>query len=192
LARGKTTPSLLVLRKGVILSAAKNPGEPSTAAQPAGFDSGLSGRAERLQPSHKYVTVTATTGIAAALVIAALAPPALISHGEPLAAMSIWAFFSKLCHQSPDRTLYLFGAPTAVCLRCLGIYAGAAFGGLLQLSQKSALRWLTGALLLNVIDVAAETLGLHGNLPLLRLLIGATLGIATGGLFSATANLDRP
>jgi uncharacterized membrane protein len=98
--------------------------------------------------------------------------------------MAVAAFFSKLCHQCPGRVLYLFGAPTAVCLRCLGIYAGAAIGGLLQLDYRLALRCLMAGLALNIVDVAAESVGLHGNLPLLRLLIGGTLGITVGLMFS--------
>jgi hypothetical protein len=37
---------------------------------------------------------------------------------------------------------------------------------------------------LNGLDVAIESLHLHGNLPLLRLLIGASLGVAVGALLS--------
>jgi uncharacterized membrane protein len=136
-------------------------------------------------------SATTVPGTAAAFLLLALSPAWLRSHGDAVFALAIVAFFSKLCHQRPDRMLYLFGAPTAVCLRCLGIYAGAAFGGLLQLSRKTALHWLIAALSLNVIDVAAESIGLHGNLPLLRLLIGGALGIAIGGLLSSTANLNR-
>jgi uncharacterized membrane protein len=99
--------------------------------------------------------------------------------------MAIATFFSKLCHQRPDRVLYLFGAPTAVCFRCLGIYGGAAMGGLLRLNHKLVLRCLGVALALNIADVLAETFGLHGNMPQLRLLIGATLGIAVGAMLSA-------
>ena len=71
----------------------------------------------------------------------------------------------KLCHQRPDRVLYLFGAPTAVCVRCLGIYAGAAVGSLLRLNHRLALRCLGAALALNLpVDVAAEVhRDLHGN-----------------------------
>jgi uncharacterized membrane protein len=97
--------------------------------------------------------------------------------------MAIFAFFRKLCHQRPERSLLLFGAPTAVCVRCLGIYAGAAVGGLLRLSQRTALRCLTAALALNCADVAAESLRLHGNMPLLRFLMGGALGIAVGAMF---------
>jgi uncharacterized membrane protein len=133
---------------------------------------------------------------AAALFFLALAPAWLRAHGDTIFALAIVAFFSKLCHQRADRTLFLLGAPAAVCLRCLGIYAGAAFGSLLRLSRTTALRWLGAALSLNVIDVAAESIGLHGNLPLLRLLIGTALGIAVGAMLSVelpSANsLARP
>ncbi len=177
--------------EGVILSAAKNPGESSTTTRGAGPYGHLRCYASRTSTSQRYVTVTATTWIAAALVMAALSPPALIRHGEPLAATAIWAFFSKLCHQRPDRVLYFFGAPTAVCIRCLGIYAGAAVGSLLRLRHKLALRLLGIALAINVFDVATEAIGLHSNLPLLRLLIGATLGITVGAVLSAALPVTK-
>jgi uncharacterized membrane protein len=121
---------------------------------------------------------------AASLFGLALAPAWLRANGDPISALAIAAFFTKLCHQRPDRVLYLFGAPTAVCIRCLGIYAGAALGGVLRISRKIALYWLGTALILNIIDVAAEAIGLHGNLPLPRLLIGVVLGLAVGALLS--------
>ncbi len=36
--------------------------------------------------------------------------------------------FAPLCHQLPLRSPTVHGIPTAVCDRCLGIYAGFAFG----------------------------------------------------------------
>jgi uncharacterized membrane protein len=133
---------------------------------------------------------------AAALLFLALAPSWLRAHGDGIATLAIFAFFSKLCHQRPDRVLYLFGAPTAVCVRCLGIYAGAAVGSLLRLNHRLALRCLGAALAFNLLDVAVESIGLHGNTPLPRLLIGATLGIAVGAILSAelpsTRSLAQP
>jgi uncharacterized membrane protein len=114
--------------------------------------------------------------------MAALAPPTLVKDGKPLAAMAVFAFFSKLCHQRPERSLLLFGAPTAVCARCLGIYAGAAFGGALRLSQRASLRCLGAALGLNILDVLAESIRLHGNLPQLRFGMGWLLGFAAAAL----------
>jgi uncharacterized membrane protein len=171
--------------EGVILSAAKNPGESSTTTRRARFHSGFPYFVDLSDTCRRYVTVTVTTSIALTLFVAGLAAPLLASHGAPIAELALSAFFSKLCHQRPDRVLYLFGAPTAVCVRCLGIYAGAAIGGLFRVSHSFARRSLGAALALNILDVAAEKLGLHGNMPLLRLLIGATLGVAVGAMFSA-------
>jgi len=39
--------------------------------------------------------------------------------------------FRGLCHQSPERTLVICGAPMDVCSRCAGIYAGIAIGAVL-------------------------------------------------------------
>ena len=128
---------------------------------------------------------------AAVLLFLALAPSWLRTHGGGIATLAILAFFNKLCHQRPDRVLYLFGAPTAVCVRCLGIYAGAAVGSLLRLNHRLALRCLGAALMLNILDVVAESIGLHGNTPLPRLLIGATLGIAVGAMLSAGSPLAK-
>lgn len=140
--------------------------------------------------------MTVTTWIALILFVLALAAPTLASHGVPIATLAIVAFFSKLCHQRPDRVLYLFGAPIAVCVRCLGIYAGAAVGSVLRLNHRLALRCFGAAIALNLFDVAAESIGLHGNMPLSRLLIGATLGIAVGAVLSAelpsTRSLAQP
>jgi uncharacterized membrane protein len=122
---------------------------------------------------------------AATLLCLAVAPPLLRAHGDALASLAIAAFFSRLCHQQAARSLLLFGTPVAVCARCLGIYAGATLGSLLRLKHPAALRLLGFAVALNAIDVAAESCGLHGNLPLMRLALGGALGLAAGAMLSA-------
>jgi uncharacterized membrane protein len=110
--------------------------------------------------------------------------PAWLSDGHRIFALAVFAFFSKVCHQLPERSLVLFGAPVAICVRCLGIYAGTALGSLTHLNRRSAFYWFGAALAVNFLDVAAESVGLHGNMPLLRLLIGGFLGITVGALLS--------
>ena len=127
-----------------------------------------------------------------ALLALAVAPAWLASHGKVLATSAIFAFFSKLCHQRLDRSLLLFGAPVAVCVRCIGIYGGAALGSLLRASNAVAVRALGAALTINCADVAAELLHIHGNMPLLRLLIGGALGFAVGATLSAVESCTRP
>jgi len=108
-----------------------------------------------------------------------------LDHG--VATIAAFAFFSKLCHQRPDRSLIVFGSQTAVCIRCLGIYAGAALGSLLPLKHATAIRTLIAAIVLNCLDVATESLHFHSNLPLLRLLIGGMLGIAAGAMLRTSS-----
>jgi uncharacterized membrane protein len=43
-------------------------------------------------------------------------------------ASSMYAIGALICHQRPERSFHLAGAQLPVCARCLGIYAGAAFG----------------------------------------------------------------
>lgn len=49
----------------------------------------------------------------------------------------LYALFSLICHQDPDRSFYLNQAPFAVCIRCTGIYLGAAAAVLLGLSPRN-------------------------------------------------------
>lgn len=118
---------------------------------------------------------------AASLCGLALAPVFMPSSHRIL-ALAVAGFFSKVCHQRPERSFILFGGQVAVCVRCLGIYAGAALGSLMRGNSRSALRPLGAALALNCLDVASESVGLHGNMPLLRLLLGGSLGIAAAML----------
>ncbi len=69
-----------------------------------------------------------------ALALAPLAAP-LLAASHPLAALLIRDFFSRLCHQDPSRSFMLEGSPVAVCVRCLGIYWGAALAGMLCLGK---------------------------------------------------------
>ena len=125
-----------------------------------------------------------------ALVIAPLAAP-LLAGSHPLTALLIRSFFSRLCHQNPARSFVVEGSPVAVCVRCLGIYCGVALTVLLPLGRVPGRRRLAGALLLNLLDVAAETLHWYGNLPMPRFLMGLALGIGAGAvLLSRQAELS--
>ena len=126
----------------------------------------------------------ATPAIAAGLLIGAVAAPLLRSH-LPLIALSIRWFYAAACHQRTERSLFLLGAPLAVCARCTGIYAGAIIGALLRLRTRPALFAVVVALLLNGLDISSELSGMHGNLPWLRLVLGMALGAAVGVLLAS-------
>jgi uncharacterized membrane protein len=113
------------------------------------------------------------------LALTPLAAP-LIASTHPMAALILRDFFSHLCHQNPERSFMLRGSPIAVCVRCLGIYTGVAFSTLRSLKKPLAVNLFLAAILLNLMDVAGEALRWHTAPPILRFLLGLSLGLATG------------
>jgi uncharacterized membrane protein len=122
------------------------------------------------------------------LAILALAPLAapFLAASHPLMALVIRSFFSRLCHQDPGRSFVVQGSPVAVCVRCLGVYCGVALGALFRSAKTPDRRLLAGALLLNLLDVAAGMLRWYGNLPLSRFLLGMILGMGAGAVLFLT------
>jgi uncharacterized membrane protein len=116
-----------------------------------------------------------------ALALSPLLAP-LLARSHPLFALLIRSFFSRLCHEDPARSFMVEGSPVAVCVRCLGIYCGAALAGVLGMGKAPARRLLAIALLLNLLDVATAALHWHGNLPLPRFLLGVLLGVGAGAV----------
>ncbi len=125
-----------------------------------------------------------------ALALTPLAAP-LLAPSHPLIALLIRSFFSRLCHQDPGRSFMVQGSPIAVCVRCLGIYCGAALATLLGMGKSSAKRWLAIAVLLNLIDVATASFLWHGNLPLPRFLLGLLLGVGAGAVILSPLSRSR-
>ncbi len=120
------------------------------------------------------------------LVLVALTPPFLAVH-HPIAALVVRSFFGRLCHQLPGRSLFMEGSPVAVCVRCLGIYCGAALAAWISLKAETV-RWLlASALLLNLLDVCAEKAHWYGNVPLSRLCLGVWLGFGIGAVLLSAA-----
>jgi uncharacterized membrane protein len=123
------------------------------------------------------------------LVLAVIGVPYLWQHGAPFAALVLSYAFSLVCHQHPERSFWLFGAPVAVCARCLGIYLGAAIGLLLRTSRRMATRLLIAAAAINLLDAFTELAGLHGNWLVVRFLLGVILGAA--GALLITSSIER-
>lgn len=124
----------------------------------------------------------AVAGVPAALTAAALAAPYLALAHYTLAALAITLFFSPVCHQDPARSLWLFGAPVAVCARCLGMYLGAALGAWVRAPQRVLLPVMIGAASINLLDITTELIGLHGNWIATRFGFGFALGVSLGAL----------
>jgi uncharacterized membrane protein len=127
-----------------------------------------------------------------AIFVLALTPLAapFLAATHPLAALLLRDFFSHLCHQNPGRSFMLEGSPIAVCVRCLGIYTGVALATLRGLKKPLAINLFFSAILLNIIDVAAEALHWHSALPLPRLFLGLSLGLATGSVLLGSTRAE--
>jgi len=117
--------------------------------------------------------------LALALTLAPLAAP-LLAASHPFAALLIRNFFSRLCHQDPSRSFVVDGSTVAVCVRCLGIYWGAAVGMVVRL--RMARRLLAVAVVLNLVDVATGAMHWHGNVPVFRFVLGLMLGVGLGAV----------
>jgi len=109
-----------------------------------------------------------------------------LTHGFVAIALALEHGFAIVCHQRPERSFRILGGTVAVCSRCLGIYLGAALGLLFWTSRPVALRLLSVAAAINLLEATSELAGLHPNWLGLRFALGFVLG-ASGGLLISSS-----
>jgi uncharacterized membrane protein len=117
-----------------------------------------------------------------ALIGAVLAVPYFLTHHLGPVGVALQHGFALVCHQRTERCFWIFGAPVAVCARCLGIYVGAAIGLLTRTSRSLAI---------NGFDAVTELAGLHGNWMGVRFGLGLMLG-AVGALLISSSIPNVP
>jgi len=120
-----------------------------------------------------------------ALAGAAIATPYLLARGSVI-GLALEKGFALVCHQRPERSLWVFGCSVAICLRCLGIYLGAAFGLLFRSTRAVAVRLLIAAAALNFLDACSELGRMHGNWLTVRFSLGLALGASAALLISSS------
>jgi uncharacterized membrane protein len=89
---------------------------------------------------------------------------------------ALYFLFSLVCHQQPERSLWIAGAPLAVCARCAGIYFGALLGLLARFPARRS--WLLAAFGLLALDWITEAAGFRGSLVAIRWTTGCLAGMA--------------
>ncbi len=92
----------------------------------------------------------------------------------------IYFLLDPVCHQLPDRCIFIGRLPMALCVRCTFIYWGAFLGLLFLYRQKRIRlsRFLAyGALTFIAIEIVTEKIGLYANWPVLRGFSGFLLGL---------------
>jgi uncharacterized membrane protein len=88
--------------------------------------------------------------------------------------------FSLVCHQDPARTFTFAGAKMLVCVRCTGLYSGAAISSLLFLFpltiREPHKKFLLIAAVPVFIDVILYNAGLYSYNNTVSLITGLILG----------------
>ncbi|MBI4457023.1 MAG: DUF2085 domain-containing protein [Acidobacteria bacterium] len=87
-----------------------------------------------------------------------------------ISADALRLFFAPICHQIPQRSLWLFGKPLAVCARCSGFYFGFLAALTLNFVCKISTRKgvLCGALGIVLLDALNGILAVYPDLALFR------------------------
>jgi uncharacterized membrane protein len=121
--------------------------------------------------------------IVAGWFVAVLLAPLLRAAGSPALARPIYALFSVLCHQDPNRSFAVGGHPLACCHRCAAIYGASAAAGLGYATLRGKLRparpyELAALLVPVVVDVLGGMAGLWESTTVSRLATGTLAGLA--------------
>jgi uncharacterized membrane protein len=105
-----------------------------------------------------------------------------------------WAY-APLCHQMPERSLWIGDHPQAVCARCAGLYLGGALGlwlaagGFAWTWLRPRPGWLLAAALPTLIDFTFGWVGLPQLPNTWRLVVTLPAGLVAG-LFLAIGVAD--
>ncbi len=125
------------------------------------------------------LTVTGTV----LLIVLILGAPLARANGHGVLGLIIYQAFSYLCHQIPERSLFIAGHPLAVCSRCSGIYVGFATALLfypllrsLRQTETPQRKWLLIGALPLALDFSFGFFGIWENAHLSRFATGALLG----------------
>ncbi len=154
----------------------------------AGWRSTKGGNA--IRPFETIAGIRVAALLIAAAVLGSVLLGPVLAHFERPEAVSIYAAFSWVCHQQPERCWRLLDHPLTVCVRCLGVYLGAAA------ALVAGWQFWVPAFVLAALSVLATWLGeLSGLMPFtpwLWFVTGLSLGSTCVAALSDTAWWKRP
>ena len=115
-----------------------------------------------------------------------LLAPLLAKFEHQFSSGLIYFFFSKICHQIPERSFFIYGKQLAVCSRCTGLYFGFLFGAILYPFIFKMNRFRTPSpkylLLASIpigVDIFIRTFQIAENTFASRVITGLILGAMT-------------
>ena len=126
-----------------------------------------------------------TVAVVLIWVFAIVLAPLAFENSWIAVSSPIYKFFSYICHQMPERSLYFDRHPLAVCSRCFGVYFGLLAGLVIyplwrriEEVEPLARIWLFLSLIPIGIDWSLGIFGIWENTHLSRFLTGLILGVA--------------
>jgi uncharacterized membrane protein len=136
----------------------------------------------------RLLPIALTGGAVLWLAAIVLAPFALHDPRTMFPSSMVYAGASLVCHQKPERSFHVAGAPMPVCARCTGLYlAGAIAACLAWAGAASAPRRTRRVILFGAapiaVTVALEWLGLWHPSNVTRAISSLPLGAAAGWIF---------
>lgn len=103
------------------------------------------------------------------------------AHWLQMIGSGIYFFMDPVCHQLPERSIFLQHLPLPVCARCTAIYLGGFFTFLAALLSRHSKPWSKSALgvlaLVAVIGILAEKLHFLPDVLEIRFVNGFLLGV---------------
>jgi uncharacterized membrane protein len=123
--------------------------------------------------------------LALAWIVLIVSAPLAKANNLTSFANPVYAFFSYVCHQIPERSFHASEFPFAVCTRCFGFYFGFLFGLLvypffraLDETEPFPRVWLFLAMIPMGVDWSLGFFEIWENTHASRSITGAVLGFA--------------
>jgi uncharacterized membrane protein len=133
---------------------------------------------------HKKVILITFIGLS--LWIAGIIITPILSNREEIffqkIASFLYFFYQPVCHQIPERSIWVDGFSMALCTRCFSFYLGGFIVTGIYLFKEHVHNWRLSRYILLVspvlFDFIFEKLDFYSNIPGLRIITGLLLGIA--------------
>jgi uncharacterized membrane protein len=134
-------------------------------------------------PTFLYLIFFSAVSLWCSMIITA---PLLAKNEHGFASGITYLFFSKICHQIPDRSFFMFGKQFAVCSRCTGLYLGFLLGTIIYpIINKLKPNWIPAKKYFYLagipisIDIVIRFVQIAENTFYSRLITGLLLGATT-------------
>jgi uncharacterized membrane protein len=136
----------------------------------------------------RLLAVALTVGALLWTSVLLVVPVLSARHAAPVFVAMVHSAGGLVCHQRPERSFHVEGAPLPVCARCIGLYVSGTLGAVaawigFARSPRRARMLLAIAALPTAISFVVEVAGVGLPSNAVRAIAALPLGGAAGWLF---------